>query len=111
MMPMMTMTMVITMMMMMMGDMRVRMMKWIIIQMMVDTGADFEDVSGDSLVSALLRGAARAGFTGPVRAQCVGMSQAVCLFCAPTSSTFGAEFEGVSGEALVSALQRGAARR
>ena len=33
----------------------------------------------------LLRGAAGGGFTGPVRAQFVGMSQAVCLFGAQHS--------------------------
>ena len=43
-------------------------------------GAEFEDVSSDSLVLALLQGAAGGYFTGPVRAQIVGMSQAVCLF-------------------------------
>ena len=85
--------------------MKKMMMMWII-KVMVDTGADFEDVSGDSLVSALLRGAAGAGFTGPVRAQFVGMSQAVCLFGGAKSLAFGADCEDVSGEALVSALPR-----
>ena len=47
---------------------------------------------------------------GPVRAQIVGMSQAVCLFACPTSSPFGAVFEDVSGEALVSGLPMGGAR-
>ena len=76
---------------------------------MGDTGAVFEIVSSDSLVSAPLRGAAGAGFTGPVRAQFVGMSQAVCLFGCSTSLAFGADFEDVSGDSLVSALLRGAA--
>jgi len=56
-------------------------------------GADFEDVSGEALVSA------------PQGAQNLGMSQAVCLFRTVTSSAFGADFEDVSGEALVSASQ------
>ena len=96
-------------------------------------GRNFEDVSGGVLVLALpgggrqgaitgpfaprLWGCPRRGagfstpkeggqgvFHGPVRAQIVGMSQAVCLFRTSTSLEFGAKSEGVSGEALVSAL-------
>ena len=72
-------------------------------------GADLEDVSGDSLASAPPKGAAGGYLTGPVRAQFVGMSQAVCLFGGPTSFAFGADFEDVSSDSLVSALPRGAA--
>eukprot|EP00959_Pyramimonas_sp_CCMP1952_P316463 6623698-Pyramimonas_sp.AAC.1 len=39
-------------------------------------GADLEDVSSDSLVSALLRGAAGGDFTRPLSRDVVGMSQA-----------------------------------
>ena len=54
-------------------------------------------------------GGGRGVLRGPVRAQIVGMSQAVCLFGCPTSLAFGADWEDVSGEALVSALRRGVA--
>ena len=73
-------------------------------------GADSGDVLGDALVSALLRGAAGGGFRGPVRAQIVGMSQAVCVFGGPTSLAFGTDFEDVSGDSLASAPPKGAAR-
>ena len=43
----------------------------------------------------------------PVRAQIVGMSQAVCLFACSTSSAFGTVSEDAPGEALVSALPWG----
>ena len=72
-------------------------------------GADVEDVSGEALVSAPPRGAAGGGCTGPVRAQFVGMSEAVCLFGGPTSFAFGTDFEDVSSDSLVSAPPKGAA--
>ena len=74
---------------------------------MIDIGADFEDVSSDSLVSAPPRGAAGGYLAGPVRAQFVGMPQAVRLFSGATSLAFGADFEDVSSDSLVSALPRG----
>ena len=71
-----------------------------------------------------LRGCLRrgAGFSTPkrgrqgwghskIRAQIGRESQAVCLLACSTSSAFGAVPEDVSVEALVSALQRGSARR
>ena len=67
-------------------------------------GTDFEDVSSDSLVSALLRGAAGGGFTGSRSRHFVGVSQAVWPFSCPTSLAFGADFEDVSSDSLVSAL-------
>ena len=75
------------------------MMMMRIMKMMVDIGADFEDVSGDSLVSALPRGAALGYLPRPVRAKFVGMSQAVWLFGCLTYLAFGAhEQEGEEEE-------------
>ena len=65
---------------------------------------DVEDVSGDSVVSALLRGAAGGYITGSRSRNFVGMSQAVWPFSGPTSLAFGADLEDVSGDSLVSAL-------
>ena len=77
-------------------------------------GAVSEDVSGGALVSAFPRGGRQGVYHGPVRAQIVGMSQAVCLFRTSTSLAFGADFEAdfedVSSEALVLALPGGGAR-
>ena len=65
---------------------------------------DVEDVSSDSVVSALLRGAAGGYCTGSRSRNFVGMSQAVWPFSDPTCFVFGADLEDVSGDTLVSAL-------
>ena len=79
----------------------------------LDFGAsrlDCEDVSSEALVSAPQGGSCQRWLHASVRAQNVGMSQAVCLFGCPDVFAFRADCEDVSSEALAATAPKGAAR-